>query len=162
MTTRVSFVVASALLLVGCYPRAFTVPFEAMKPTIQPGDKIISNMWAYSLHPPRRWDVVVFHPPIEQDKDDLWVMRVVGLPGERVTFSSDGGILINDAAPKQPAQIATIEFTLTKADPLFLAHPFRVPVGSYYVVGDNVKHAYDSRYWGALPRKNIIGKVLGK
>jgi signal peptidase I len=37
-----------------------------------------------------------------------------------------------------------------------------VPADSYYVLGDNVEGAYDSRYWGALPRKNILGKVLGK
>jgi signal peptidase I len=94
-------------------------------------------------------------------------MRVVGLPGERVTFNPGGNILIDDKALQQPAQIASIEYSLPSHDPFSvgpvpLAHPLRIPADSYYVLGDNVRGANDSRYWGVLPRKNIVGKVLGK
>jgi signal peptidase I len=138
-----------------------------MKPTIQPGDTVTADMSAYAYRSPNRWDVVVFRPVDERYKDALWAMRVVGLPGERVTFAPGGNILIDDKAPQQPAQIASIEYSLPSHDPFSigpvpLAHPFRIPADSYFVLGDNVRGANDSRYWGALPRKNILGKVLGK
>jgi len=140
---------------------------ENMKPTIQPDDHITVDMSAYRFHSPSRWDVVAFHPIDERYKDDMWIMRIVGLPSERITYARGGNILIDDKAPEQPAQIRSIEYTLGYQSPFDihpvpLAHPLRVPADSYYVRGDNIEGAYDSRYWGALPKKNIVGKVLGK
>ena len=171
-----------AACLAACNRHTFTMHNENMKPTIQPGDHITVDMFAYRFQSPSRWDVVAFHPVDDRNKDDLWVMRIVGLPGERITYApriaglSDGrityvprgNILIDDKAPEQPAQIRGVEYTLGYQTPFVdthpgvLAHPLRVPADSYYVLGDNVEGAYDSRYWGALPRKNIVGKVLDK
>jgi signal peptidase I len=138
-----------------------------MKPTIQPGERITVDMFAYRIRSPRRWDVVAFHPTDQRYKDDVWFMRVVGLPGERVSYASGGNILIDDKAPGKPSGIRSIEYTLGYQSPFDihpvpLAHPLRVSADSYYILGDNVEGSYDSRYWGALPRKNIIGKVLDK
>jgi signal peptidase I len=183
---RVAFISLGALIALlfgeGCNRQSFTMLNESMKPTIQPGDRITVDMSAYRIRPPRRWDVVAFHPVDDRYKDNLWVMRIVGLPGERIAYApriaalSDGrityvprgNILIDDKAPEQPAQIRGVEYTLGYQTPFVdthpgvLAHPLRVPADSYYVLGDNVEGAYDSRYWGALPRKNIAGKVLDK
>jgi signal peptidase I len=165
----------------GCNRQNFTMVNENMKPTIPPGARITVDINAYRFHAPKRWDVVAFYPVDERYKDDLRVMRIVGLPGERITYArrivgvsgeqityaSTGNLLIDDKAPEQPAQIRDIEYSLgykrrVNTLPGVLAHPLRVPADSYYVLGDNVEGAYDSRYWGALPRKNILGKVLGK
>lgn len=140
---------------------------ENMKPSIQPEEHITVDMSAYRFRSPRRWDVVVFHPKDERYKDDLWVMRVVGLPGERITHARGGNILVDDKAPEQPPQIRQIEYKLSyqspfDIQPVPLAHPLRMPPDGYYLLGDNIEGANDSRYWGALPRKNIVGKVLGK
>jgi signal peptidase I len=137
-----------------------------MKPTIQPGDKVTADLSAYADRSPKHWDIVV-RPVDERYKDALWAMRVVGLPGERVTFAPGGSILIDDKALQQPAEIASVDYSLPSSAPFSLGptplvHPFRIPADSYYVLGDNVRDANDSRYWGALPRKNIVGKVLGK
>ncbi len=78
------------------------MPYENMKPTIQPGERVTIDMSAYRFHAPRRWDVVAFHPADERYKRDLWLMRVVGLPSERITYAADGNILIDDKAPEQP------------------------------------------------------------
>ena len=77
MTARVSFVAICAIVLglVGCNRRAFTVPGESMEHTFRRGDKVIADMWAYALHAPRRWDVVVVHPKTDELKDVVWVMR---------------------------------------------------------------------------------------
>jgi signal peptidase I len=183
MTTRASLTaLIAAIFLAACNRQSFTMHNENMKPTIQPGDHITVDMLAYRFHSPSRCDVVAFHPVDNRNKGDLWVMRIVGLPGERITYApriaglSDGrinyvprgNILIDDKAPEQPAQIGDIEYTLgdqtsfVNSHPGVLADPLRLPADSYYVLGDNVAGAYDSRYWGALPRKNIVGKVLDK
>src|ERR1700694_2499532 len=153
MTARVSFVAICAIVLglVGCNRHAFTVPGESMEPTFRRGDKVIANMWAYALRAPRRWDVVVVHPKTDELKDVVWVMRVVALPGETIAFS-DGHILIDGMPLAQPRQIAAIRFKeLPRTENLVpIVHPYTVPKECYYVVGDNVLVAYDSRVWGAL------------
>jgi signal peptidase I len=88
-----------------------------MKPTIRPGDKVTADMSAYADTSPKRWDIVVFHPVDERYKDALWAMRVVGLPGERITFAPGGSILIDDKALQQPAEISSIEYSLPSHDP---------------------------------------------
>src|SRR5437868_15479712 len=112
MTRRFLPVLACGVLLTlpGCKLRAFTTHFGTMSPTIQPGDKVIANMWAYSLRGPRRWDIVVFHPKDTQNKDELWVMRAVGLPGEKISFSEEGHILIDDQPVRAPSAISSVQF----------------------------------------------------
>jgi signal peptidase I len=153
------------LFAAGCNRRTFMVPTSSMKPTIQRGDKVTADMWAYFGRSPKRWDIVMFHPVDERYKDAIWAMRVVGLPNERVTFAPDGGILIDDKMLQQPTAIASVRYSLPSDGPFSvgptpLAHPFSIPADSYYVLGDYVRGANDSRFWGVLPRKNIIGKVL--
>ena len=123
----------------------------------------MADMWAYALHAPRRWDVVVVHPKGDELKDAVWVMRVIALPGETISFS-DGRIVIDGAPLTQPSQVAALRFKeLPRTESLVpIVHPYKVPKDCYYVVGDNPLAAYDSRVWGALPRSNILGKVLDK
>jgi signal peptidase I len=144
VTARESLIaLIAAAFLAACNRQSFTMRNENMKPTIQPDDHITVDMSAYRFHLPRRWDVVAFHPIDERYKDDLWVMRIVGLPGERISYTGGGNILIDDKAPEQPAQIRSIEYMLGNQSPFDihpvpLAHPLRVPADSYYVRGDNV------------------------
>ena len=135
-----------------------------MEPTLGRGEQVTADMWAYALHAPRRWDVVVLHPKADDLKDVVWMMRVVALPGERVSFS-DGHILIDGIPVMPPPQLAAIHFKDLGSKPFSsgagpIIHPYTVPRDCYYVVGDNPLAAYDSRAWGALPRGNIIGRVL--
>jgi len=168
MKPRIFFVVLCAFVLglSGCNRREFTVPGESMQPTFQKDEKVTADMWAYALRSPKRWDVVVVRPKADDLKDVSWVMRIVGLPGEKVSFS-DGRILIDGAPVAPPAQIASIRFKDLGSSPTAsglvpTVHPYTVPKDCYYVLGDNALGAYDSRAWGALPRGNILGKVLNK
>jgi signal peptidase I len=168
MTLRTSFVAicAVALGLVGCSRRDFTGTGESMQPTFQKGEKVTADMWAYALHSPRRWDVVVVRPKTDELKDVVWVMRIAALPGEKISFS-DGHILIDGAPLAQPPQIASLQFKDLGSHPLGSGlvptiHPYTVPNECYYMLGDNALAAYDSRAWGALPRSNILGKVRDK
>ena len=119
-------------------------------------------MSAYSHRAPQRWDIALFDPPPSTGQCQIWVMRVIGLPGERVSFNPDGGLLINDQSLNPPSEISSIRWQLPDADAPSISHPFTVPPDSYYVLGDNPGRANDSRYWGAVPRKNFSGKLLPK
>jgi signal peptidase I len=168
MTWRACFVAicAVALGLVGCNRQTFTVPGDSMQPTFQHGDKVIADMWAYTFRSPQRWDIVVVRPKTDELKDVVWLIRIVGLPGEKISFS-DGHILIDGAPVTPPLQIASVRFKDLGSHPtdsglIPIVHPYTVPKDCYYVLGDNALGAYDSRAWGALPRANILGMVLEK
>ena len=135
-----------------------------MEPTIKRGDVITVNTGAYSGSRPNRWDVVVFESPL--GSGGTWVSRVVGLPGESVEIRS-GKLVIDGKIEALPARLSIGDYTLPKGSltpsaPGPVAFPFKVPAGSYFVLGDNVSNALDSRYWGGLDGWKILGKVPGK
>jgi len=135
-----------------------------MSPTVLPGEEISVDYTTYKLVSPSRWDVVAFSPPAYGAKGPLWIMRIVGLPGETIGFQS-GGITVNGRPLDLPPRLRYISYvSLDAMKPLHapLPSPYVVPADSYFVLGDNSLHANDSRMWGAVPRKNIAGKVPGK
>jgi signal peptidase I len=158
-------VVAVALVLaVGVRTYAlqlFYIPSGSMLPTLRVGDRIVVDKLAYRFEPVRRGDVVVFsHPPLEPtDYQDL-VKRVIGLPGERLALSGgevyvDGRLLEEPWLPQPPPQT-----TPSPLDAAYsLAHPFTVPNGEYFVMGDDRTDSEDSRYFGPIPRDLIVGKM---
>ncbi|MFL6590232.1 MAG: signal peptidase I [Chthoniobacterales bacterium] len=160
MKSSILAVVLSVILLAisGCNRRTLTEPGEAMEPTIRTGETVGFDGGAYSNHAPERWDVVAFHPLIATDDNMMtWALRVVGLPGEQISFSTDGNVLVGGSAIQPPPRIASIRFVAGRDNAVVT-----VPQDAYYLVGDNPRHAWDSRWWGCLPRARIIGKVTGK
>jgi signal peptidase I len=146
---------------IGCGKATFAVPSSSMAPTIPAGSKVVADLQAFKKGDPVRWDVVTFHSPPIGGQRSLWVLRVVGLPGEVVSFSESGELLINGKVPELPAEIGLVRFREPSATHVAaFPHPFTIPAGSYYLLGDNVVDANDSRYWGAVARTNITGKVL--
>jgi signal peptidase I len=104
-------------------------------------------------------DIVVFsHPPLDTcpgPQGDL-VKRVIALPGQTI-YSSGNSIFINGQPLAEPY--------LPRYDPLgppiaSRQHPYRVPPGEFYVLGDNRADSCDSRYWGPVEGPSIIGKVV--
>jgi signal peptidase I len=90
-------------------------------------------------------------------------MRVIGLPGEMVEVR-DGGVVVDGLLLSPPAQLSGVRYAAAtdSKPPPRMAYPFQVPGDSYFVLGDNAAHAFDSRFWGALPRENILGWVRDK
>ena len=129
----------------------FWVPSASMVPTLAVYDRILVQKAFFNWHDVREGDIVVFtHPPLDQcggvPAGDL-VKRVIALPGQTI-YSAGNTIYINGhllAEPYLPAH-----------DPLgppiaSSQHPYRVPPGEFYVLGDNRADSCDSRYWGAHP-----------
>ena len=139
----------------------FYIPSGSMLPTLQIGDRIVVDKLAYHLHAVHRGDIVVFaRPPLEHaDYADL-VKRVIGLPGDTVS-SVDGRVYI-DGKPLAEPWLPTPE-PVTSPSPVAqgfsLNHPYTVPAGEYFVMGDNRTNSEDSRYFGPIPADLIVGKM---
>ncbi|MCH8618916.1 signal peptidase I [Undibacterium sp. TS12] len=129
----------------------FRMPSASMEATLLVGDDFISNTQAFSHRVPRRGEVVVFRDP--RQSDIKYVQRVIGLPGEKITFR-DGrvfanGILVPDSYIEQKNNTGLHQTT----------SEFEVGTDSYFLLGDNRDNSADSRYWGSIPAKYLYGSV---
>lgn len=113
------------------------VPSESMEKTIMTGDRFFGNRLAYLFDDPERFDIVVFKYP--DDESQLFVKRVIGLPGETVEIK-DGKVYINGSE-------TPLDDSFTPETPTGDYGPYVVPEGSYFMLGDNRNHSGDSRFW---------------
>lgn len=156
--------VALAAVVITCGCRDSTLVSSSMTPSIKAGEKVTVDYTAYLVSSPRRWEVVAFEPPLFTNQ--IWLMRVVALPGETVSFAS-GGIKVNGRSLALPPQLTNVTYVSLDHPNLQrfgggIGSPYVVPSNSHFVLGDNSAAAHDSRYWGAVPRSNIVGRVRNK
>jgi signal peptidase I len=142
--------------------RPFNVPTGGMTPAVSAGDHVLMERISYLGREPRRGDVAVFKaegigalPPSE-----LYIKRVAGEPGEQLRIS-DGRLFINDKPVALSNSVGEIAYlpppNLTAPPPLT---DLKIPAGNYFVLGDNSTNSNDSRFWGCLPRENILGRIV--
>lgn len=130
------------------------IPTGSMENTIMPGDRLIGNRLAYLNTEPRRGDIVIFHYP--DNEEDLYVKRIIGLPGETVTIE-DGRVYIDDSTqPLEERYLKNSWFVSTGP------YHFEIPEGSYLMLGDNRNDSWDARYWENtyVKREKILGKAV--
>jgi signal peptidase I len=105
---------------------------------------------------PRRLQIVIFKPPFDLTQPD-YVKRVIGLPGETVDVH-DGAVWINGRKLQENYTVGRTEaptkFQLTVP---YGGLPYKVPEDCYFVMGDNRENSLDSRFWGCVPRDDILG-----
>lgn len=143
--------------------RTFLSPTSGMAPTIPKGSGVMGNMSSYYWSKPQRWDAVLFHPTLPAAEKQIWIKRIIGLAGEQINYTEDGRMLVDGKPLVSPAKLSSIVWRRPPINsPTEMTFPYTVPPDCYFVVGDNTDNSSDSRYWGALPRKNIVGKVFGK
>jgi signal peptidase I len=142
--------------------QTFWIPSSSMVPTLGVHDRILVQKAFFTWRDVREGDVVVFsHPPLDHcpgpQEGDL-VKRVIALPGQTI-YSSGDNIYVNGRLLAEPY--------LPHYDPLgppipdaSSQHPYRVPPGDFYVLGDNRAISCDSRYWGPIKGSSIVGKVV--
>jgi signal peptidase I len=135
--------------------QTFKTPTGSMQPTLLPGDAIFVDNGIYKKSDPARGDVVVFILP--QDKRKVFVKRIVGLPGETLQIK-DGKILIN-TEPLTESVIAKIHYE-NRGEFGDYGKSVTIPGDSFYLLGDNSMSSADSRFWGFVPRQNILGKAF--
>ena len=122
---------------------------QSMAPTLADQDRLIVNKFAYRVGDPHRGDVVMLYYPLNPDKS--FVKRVIGEEGDTVKIV-DGQVYVND-----------VPLADDYVPPEFRSHedygPTVIPEGYYFVMGDHRNNSSDSRHWGMVPKKYIIGKV---
>ena len=146
--------------------KPYRIPSSSMEPTLhcaRPAawcearfsDRVIVNRLAYRFDSPKRGQIVVFIAPsaasVQCGEGGTFVKRLIGLPGE--TVSEHKGIISIDGKPLVEAYAAN-----TRADTI--TGSWHVPAGQYFFLGDDRTHSCDSRTWGSVPRKNLIGPLL--
>jgi len=127
------------------------VPSGSMENTIMTGDRIVANRMSYWFSEPQRFDIVVF--PFPDDEKQLFVKRIIGLPGETVEVIN-GAVYING----EP-----IDDSKYLKEPMMGSFgPFVVPDGCYFMMGDNRNDSNDSRFWinKFVSGKKILGKAF--
>jgi signal peptidase I len=184
----VSGTVVIAIFVVTFLLQAFTIPSESMEQTLLIGDYLLVDKFCYGgstgwnrLLPYRnvkRGDVIVFHYPMNPAQD--FVKRVVALPGDRlrlinkrvfvnglpvrepyVQFISPQRNFYRDDFPQTSSPDYGVNARWWKEMPKLVEdHQLIIPEGYYFVLGDNRDDSQDSRYWGFVPRENIIGRPL--
>jgi signal peptidase I len=170
--------------------QAFVIPTGSMEDTLLIGDHLLVDKLSYSpsgpiskyllpYETPKHGDVIVFHPP--HDITQTYVKRVIGVPGDRLKITNRivyrNGIRLNepyvyhkfppgtsiDDFPTEPTPFAEGLQAQLQRDMLenhVVNGQIVVPPNSYFAMGDNRDNSLDSRYWGFVPRDNIIGKPL--
>jgi signal peptidase I len=134
--------------------QTFYIPSGSMEPTLMIGDRILVDKLSYHLHAVHRGDIIVFaRPPgetLEPGVNDL-VKRVIGLGGETIS-AQNGEVYINGSPLKEPwlpKGVVTDDFG-----------PVHIPQGDYFVMGDNRGFSSDSRVFGPISGKLIVGRVV--
>ena len=165
------FWVALAFMLInGTVGQARVIPSGSMENTLLVGDHLIMSRIGYDAgvpftnwhvplwRNPLRQQVIIFKPPYAPETTDL-IKRTIGLPGDTVDLR-DGTVYINGQKFNEPYTIGLTEPAPPGSAPrgyTDIKFPFHVPDNCYFAMGDNRTNSYDSRFWGCVPRNDIIG-----
>jgi len=171
---------AIAFVLQAFVVKPYRIPSPSMVPTLDPGDRVLVARFWYRVTKPQRGDIVVFNwPPTPFIRERggwtgphyVFIKRLIGLPGDVLSLR-DGYVYVNGVrldepyvakqadgrpVPTEPGA-ALAGSTLRR--PWSLAQPYKVPPGTYFMMGDNRQDSDDSRDWGPVAMRDIIGKAF--
>ena len=147
-----------ALIIRGFVVQAFKIPTGSMRETLIEGDRILVNKFIYRFTDPKRGDIIVFKYPDDMKKD--FIKRLIATGGETVMIKNgdiwvDGRLIENPKAIKQTYYYNKYDTAYGKEGVVI-----EVPEDNYFVLGDNSASSRDSRYWGFVPKKNLVGKAF--
>lgn len=164
--------VVLALVIRTCVIQSFKIPSGSMEDTLVIGDCLLVNKFIYgikvpftglrlpSIRDPKRGDVLVFKYPEDRSKD--FIKRLIGVPGDEIMVR-DKRVYVNGTLYQNPHEVhkdpQILQRELTQRDNF---GPVRVPVNSYFMMGDNRDNSYDSRFWGFVPKADLVGLAVIK
>ncbi len=148
--------VAMALAIRTFIVAPFKIPSGSMHPTLIEGDRILVNRFIYRVHPPQRGDIIVFRYPVDRKRS--FIKRLIALGGDTVEIRQ--GKLIVNGKPLDGIGIFAHNYYYNGEPFGEAGHPTPVPGGSYFVLGDNSASSHDSRFWGFVPKRFVVGKAM--
>lgn len=131
----------------------FIVDGASMDPTFETGDYLIVDELTYRFRTPERGSVLIFKYPIDPSKS--FIKRIIGLPGETISFLNGQITIINLEHPNGFILEEPYIKSVRKETADYI-----LGTGEYFVLGDNRPLSADSRIWGPVPEKNIIGRPI--
>ena len=143
------FAAVLSLVIITFVVQAFYIPSGSMEPTLMVNDRILVAKFLYRFEPIARGDVIVFRYPLNPQRD--FVKRVMGLPGDRAQLK-EGVVYVNGQRISEKGYTIKPDFGNYG--------PVTVPQRQFFVLGDNRNNSEDSRFFGYVPRDNIIGKAI--
>ena len=173
------FVIVAVILIRFFIGELRWIPSSSMYPTLIEGDRIFVEKVTKPFRAPKRGDVIVFYPPDETLKTDFlsvmarltgilckdvaYIKRIVGLPNDKLEIKKENDnfyVYINDKKEIEPYILSETDWIDCRDD--MYCGPLQIPDGQYFMMGDNRGNSQDSRFWGFLPEKNIIGRAVFK
>jgi signal peptidase I len=165
--------VAIVLAIKAWIVNPYRIPSSSMEPTLhcaRPGagceahfsDRVLADRISFHFRNPHRGEIIVFKTPGDTPvcgstrAHEVFVKRLIGLPGDTIQeklIRGRGYVFINGNLLKEPYVQPIRRDSRTYG-------PFKVPKGEYFFMGDNRSQSCDSRDWGPVPRKNLIGEVF--
>jgi signal peptidase I len=164
-----------ALLIQAFLVKPFRIPSESMVPTLEINQRVLVDRVSFRFSDPERGDIVVFKPPKGADlntcgvqapdnqpcpketpekSDTNFIKRVVGVPGDEITVQRGRVFIDGEAQDESFARLSADCATCN------LEKPMTVPADHYFMMGDNRGESADSREWGPVPKKWIIGRAF--
>jgi signal peptidase I len=168
----VATALALALGIQAFLVKPYRIPSESMEPTLAVGQRVLVNRIGNRFKDPKVGDVVVFHPPRGSEdnscgvsrqeaqpcgrprggqRDENFIKRVVAGPGDRIAIQN--GLVVLNGRVQRAKYVRPCEGGAECNFP----QPITVPADSYFMMGDNRGQSDDSRFWGPVPKKWIIG-----
>jgi signal peptidase I len=175
LVTIVAVALGLALGIQAFLVKPFRIPSESMVPTLEVGQRVLVDRVSYRFSDPDRGDIVVFKPPLgseqnacgaqhssdsacprptQERSDTNFIKRVVATPGDRLKVI-DGAVYIN--GKRQEEGYARLD---PECEICNLPQEITIPEDQYFMMGDNRGESADSREWGPVPKKWIIGKAF--
>jgi signal peptidase I len=175
----VALALGLALAIQAWLVKPYQIPSGSMEPTLDIGQRVLVNRFIYHFGDPGIGDIVVFHPPAgaenggaecgvphpprqacprptPEEASENFIKRIVAGPGDTVSIRN-GHPVVNGVEKVDEPYTNPCRFGDERCD---FPKPITVPPGYYFMMGDNRGASDDSRFWGPIPRKWIIGKAF--
>jgi signal peptidase I len=158
------WVILAFLFIEGGIVQARVIPSGSMEKTVLIGDHLIVSRVGYDAgvpftpwhatlwREPKRQQIIVFRAPLPEMGNPDFIKRTIGLPGDLLEIRR-GVVYVNGTPLDEP-------YRMDPPNPGDNFGPVKIPAGEYFMMGDNRNNSYDSRFWGFVPRSNIVGTPL--